>query len=283
MKGHIRIFYFLFLFFICSCLDRFIIPENIQDQDSGSFGAGDTTYLLLQPVWNSEQGLSKPVEISIAQDGRIFVADEASQSIIVFDQSGNRLEGFEDLVSLVDHNDIGIIPIDVDIDKKMNVFYIDGSQRIFVWNQYWRNRGIVSFSSSGRFIHTQSGVDTLVEAGTETWLSLLNDINWSLVEFEKSQDEFKIDSLMRPHLFYDGEHDMNKYLDTYYQSDSSRFTALTTPLAEQNMVFVTDSYGGFNNQHRIIQIDFYRSLLLELSGGDTVWAYTGRFGSTVKG
>ena len=40
---------------------------------------------------------------------------------------------------------------------------------------------------------------------------------------------------------------------------------------------------GNNNQHRIVQIDFIRTLLLELSGGDLVWAYTGRYGSTVKG
>jgi hypothetical protein len=76
---------------------------------------------------------------------------------------------------------------------------------------------------------------------------------------------------------------MNLYLDTYYQSDSSRFTALTAPADEQNMIFVTDNYGGYNNQYRIVQIDFFRSLLLELSGGDMVWAYTGRYGSTVKG
>ena len=49
------------------------------------------------------------------------------------------------------------------------------------------------------------------------------------------------------------------------------------------MIFVTDNYGGNNNQYRIVQIDFLRSLLLELSGGDLVWAYTGRYGSTVKG
>jgi len=49
------------------------------------------------------------------------------------------------------------------------------------------------------------------------------------------------------------------------------------------MVYVTDNFGGVNNQYRIIEIDFYRSLLLELANGDTVWSFMGRFGSTVKG
>ena len=134
----VRFACFLLCIFIYSCMDRFVIPENIQSSDPDSFGAGDTTYLLLQPIWNSDRGIDKPVEISIAQDGRIFVADEAKQSILVFDQNGNRPEGFEDLLSLVDEDNIVIAPIDVDIDKKMNVFYIDGTQRIFAWNQYWK-------------------------------------------------------------------------------------------------------------------------------------------------
>ena len=274
---------FLLFIFLCSCLDRFIIPENIQDSESETFGAGDTTYLLIQPTWNSNQGIVKPVEISIAQDGRIFVADEGQFSILVFDQSGNQPGGFEDLRNLVDNNNIDIAPIDVDIDKKMNVFYIDGSQRIFVWNQYWNEVGINKVSTSASFVHSETGSDTIAFAGTDRWLSLINDSNWEIVDSEMTTDPILIDSLLKPHLFYDGTNEMNIYLDTYYQSDSSRFTGLTAPSNEENMIFVTDNYGGYNNQHRIVQIDFFRSLILELSGGGVVWAYTGRFGSTIKG
>ena len=51
---------FLLFIFLCSCLDRFVIPENIQDSESEMFGAGDTTYLLIQPTWNSNQGIVSP-------------------------------------------------------------------------------------------------------------------------------------------------------------------------------------------------------------------------------
>ena len=278
-----RIICFAFFILFYSCMDKFVIPENIQNSEPETFGAGDTTYLLIQPTWDRSQGLVKPVEISIAQDGRIFVADESQFCILVFDQSGNQPEGFEDLRNLLDNNGIVIAPIDVDIDKKMNVFFIDGSQRIFVWNQYWNEVGISKVITSATFIHSQTGVDTTASAGSDFWLSLLNDSNWGIVDGEMTTDQALIDSLMQPHLFYDGTDEMNVYLDIYYQSDSSRFTALTAPSEQQNMIFVTDNYGGNNNQHRIVQIDFLRSLLLELSGGDFVWAYTGRYGSTVKG
>lgn len=283
MIKHISNPFILLLFLLFSCIDRFLIPEDIQTQNLSDFGAGDTTYLQIKPIWNELYGLNTPVEISIAQDGRIYVADKGTNSIIVFDQDGDRPSGFEKLLSLEDDWGNPIAPIDVDIDKKMNIFYIDGSQRIFVWNQYWDEVGIHKISVSGTFMHTLTGVDTVVTAGTEIWFSLLNDNDWSIVEVSKTDDQALIDSLTHPHIFYDGGNEINAYLDTYYQSDSSQFTGLTAPADDENMIFVSDNYGGQNNQYRIIKIDFKRSLILELNSGDLVWAYTGHFGGTVKG
>jgi len=283
MIKHISNPFILLLFLLFSCIDRFLIPEDIQTQNLSDFGAGDTTYLQIKPIWNELYGLNTPVEISIAQDGRIYVADKGTNSIIVFDQDGDRPSGFEKLLSLEDDWGNPIAPIDVDIDKKMNIFYIDGSQRIFVWNQYWDEVGIHKVSVSGTFMHTLTGVDTVVTAGTEIWFSLLNDNDWSIVEVSKTDDQALIDSLTHPHIFYDGGNEINAYLDTYYQSDSSQFTGLTAPADDENMIFVSDNYGGQNNQYRIIKIDFKRSLILELNSGDLVWAYTGHFGGTVKG
>jgi len=273
---------FLSMLFI-SCVDRFRIPNDINQKGSGNFGAGDTSFLQLSPVWNSAHGLSQPVEISIAQDGRVYVADAGVNSILVFDQNGNSPTGFDALKGLVDSETNGITPIDVDIDKKMNVYFIDGSQRIFVWNQYWNEVGINKISVSGTFIHAQTGVDTVATAGTDLWFSLLNDNDWGIVDGNMTDNQALIDSLIQPHIFYDGRDEMTAYLDTYYQSDSSQFTGLTAPADDENMIFVTDNYGGQNNQYRIIQIDFKRSLILELKSGDLVWAYTGQFGSNAIG
>jgi hypothetical protein len=264
-------------------VDRFRIPNDINQKGSGNFGAGDTSFLQLSPVWNSAHGLSQPVEISIAQDGRVYVADAGVNSILVFDQNGNSPTGFDALKGLVDSETNGITPIDVDIDKKMNVYFIDGSQRIFVWNQYWNEVGINKISVSGTFIHAQTGVDTVATAGTDLWFSLLNDNDWGIVDGNMTDNQALIDSLIQPHIFYDGRDEMTAYLDTYYQSDSSQFTGLTAPADDENMIFVTDNYGGQNNQYRIIQIDFKRSLILELKSGDLVWAYTGQFGSNAIG
>ena len=94
-------------------MDRFVIPSEIQSQNTGSFGAGDTTFLQLKPVWGTDHGLNSPAEISIAQDGRIFVADAGIHSILVFDQDGESPQGFELLSNLRDNDGNTITPIDV--------------------------------------------------------------------------------------------------------------------------------------------------------------------------
>ena len=283
MNNKFSLFCVLTMIFTISCTERFVIPSDIDSDNSGQFGAGDTTFLQISPLWDRAFDLDQPEEISIAQDGRIFVADKGNNSIVVLDQNGNRPGGFEGLRNLTDLNQDEISPIDVDVDKKMNVFFIDGSQRIFMWNQYWNESGINKISTSATFTHIQTGADTMVIAGTNLWLSLLNDSDWGIIEGVMDSDQSLIDSLMNPHLFYDGNDEMNVYLDTYYESDKSQFTGLTAPADNENMVFVTDSYGGLNNQYRIVQINFKRSLILELESGDLVWSYVGQFGGTVKG
>ena len=189
---------------VISCVDRFRIPNDINQKGSGNFGAGDTSFLQLNPVWNSAHGLSQPVEISIAQDGRVYVADAGVNSILVFDQNGNSPTGFDALKGLVDSETNGITPIDVDIDKKMNVFFIDGSQRVFLWNQNWNDVGISKVSVSGSFLHTETDVVVIDTVGSATWLSYLNNPEYELIDPEFSNDQSLIDSLLLPHLFFDG-------------------------------------------------------------------------------
>ena len=277
-----KLFYVVpILMLIFSCMERFIIPSSLESDDLAQFGAGDTIFLEIKPNW--DEGMIEPTDISVSQDGRIYIADKGSNSVIVFNQNGEKPTGFESLINLEDQFGDIISPIDVDIDKKMNVFFIDGSQRIFIWNQFWNEIGINKISLSATFVHAQSGIDTLAFAGTDIWFSLINDNEWYIVDGNMTDDQALIDSLINPHIFYDGRNEMNTYLDIYYQSDSSQFTGLTTPSDNENMIFVTDNYGGQNNQYRIIRVDFKRSLILELNSGDLVWAYTGQFGATVKG
>jgi len=278
-----RILLLVFSLFASSCIQKFSIPDDLENGSELEFGAGDTTYLQLSPVWGEDYGVNDPTEIAIAQDGRIFIADSTAHSIMVLDQDGDQPTGFSDLINLKDSYGENISPIDLDVDQKMNIFFIDGSQRIFMWNQYWNTAGISQVSKSGTFKHIETGVLQDEIAGTENWLSLLNDDKWELENTIFSNEQYVIDSVIHPHLFYDGRMGKNQYLDPYYSPDSSQFTGISAPAGQENKIYVCDSYGGNSNQFRLMQINFQRSLVIELETGELVWGYTGIFGATIKG
>ena len=101
MSLFIRSIPLIVLFFLFGCMQQFSIPDSLEgEKNQATFGAGDTTFLQLNPVWDSDYGITDPTEISIAQDGRIFIADSTSKSIIVLDQNGNLSEEISGLNNL---------------------------------------------------------------------------------------------------------------------------------------------------------------------------------------
>ena len=106
------------MIFLISCVDRLVIPSDINTGGTGQFGAGDTTFLQVNPLWDNDFGLDQPEEISISQDGRIFVADKGNNPILVFDQNGNNPEGFEKLKNLSDRNGMRSLPSTLTLTKK---------------------------------------------------------------------------------------------------------------------------------------------------------------------
>ena len=68
--------YIIISFFIWGCLEKMPLPSDINVNTE--FVAGDTTYLLVNPIWDDTYGFITPIEISIAPDGHVFVADSSS-------------------------------------------------------------------------------------------------------------------------------------------------------------------------------------------------------------
>ncbi len=61
------------------CIEKMALPNDINK--AVDFTAGDTTYLAISPAWDASYGFVTPTELSIALDGRIFIADSAGHSI----------------------------------------------------------------------------------------------------------------------------------------------------------------------------------------------------------
>jgi len=270
------------LFLLCllvssGCIEKIELPSEI-DTDGMEFSAGDTTYLLLSPVWDESYGFQSPIEISIAKDGHIFVADSAANSIFVLKQDGDIAPGFDDLDSIA-LGDEEITPIDVDIDQKMNVFFIDGTDTVYIWNQYWNNVGIDSFVTRGIFLPIESGDSVMVEAGTNDWINKVNSSEWNLIQTEWDEDSSLVNSLLKPHIFFIGGNQLNLYnfyISDYYSSEESKFSGISAPGDNSDFIYATDA---FNN--RIIRIDFYKTYYLKLSTGEEVWVHEGYYKKTI--
>jgi sugar lactone lactonase YvrE len=251
-----------------ACVDKMQLPDSLNDNTE--FAAGDTTYLLIQPIWDESVGLQSPIEISIAQDGRVFVADTGANSIFVFSQNGDLLTGFNELQNLP------MKPIDVDIDQKMNVYFTDGSQKIFVWNQYINDVGVEEIAVSGSFYNEDAG-SMIIDAFSEEWAEFLNDADWDLESVTWGTPQTVIDSLLSPHIFYDGLNPIHSFNDIYYESGLSTFSGLSAATDESNYIYALDYI-----HDRIIRIDLQRTYLLKLSNGEETWTHQGVFKSSVS-
>ena len=266
--------YIIISSFIWGCLEKMPLPSDINVNTE--FVAGDTTYLLVNPIWDDTYGFITPIEISIAPDGHVFVADSAAKSIFVLDQSGNMLNGYSSLMNMNDIADTIIYPIDIDIDQKMNVFFIDGSNRIYRWNQYWNKIGIESYASFATFLNPSTG-DTIRRSNNAIqWFELINHPDYIMIEVEWSNNQSIIDSILLPHVFFEGSWSRNLFADLYYESEKNLFSGISTTLGNDNFMFAQDHY-----HNRIIKILMERSQYIKLVNGEKIWVHSGTFEQTV--
>ncbi len=263
-----------FLLLAYGCIEKMPLPAIINEDVE--FAAGDTTYLIMNPIWDSSYGFSAPVEISIAPDGHIFVADSAAQAVFVLKQDGAVLSEFDDLRNL--HNNTGepFAPIDVDVDQKMNIFMIDGSRRVYRWNQLWRQNEIKEVMTGATFVNIASGEEVSVSAGTTDWYVKLHGGEWQMGDAVWSSEQSLIDSLSKPHLFFDADVEQTSVKDIYYNSGQSLYSGISS--ADGDYIYLTDEA-----HDRIVRIDFQQSQLIHLTTGEEVWTHRGVFGQTVAG
>ena len=272
MKLHIL--YFTLFLLMLGCVEKMTLPTSINTNTE--FAAGDTTYLLVNPVWDETYGFVAPIEISIAPDGHIFVADSAASRIFVLDQSGNVLSGYDELNNLNIVDDTAISPIDVDVDKKMNVYFIDGSDRIYRWSHYWNDVGIESFAAAAVFSYTATGDTIRLGHRNPQWFEILNHPDWIMTSVEWSNEQTMIDSILSPHVFFEGSWVRNTFADLYYESENNSFSGIAATLDSDNYIYAQD-----HHHNRIIKIILERSQYIKLSNGELVWTHSGTFGQTV--
>ncbi len=143
IRLHSLIFLGIVLYLNFGCGYKMPLPAVVNSPES--FGANDTTYNHLSPVWDAAfLGYSpvqpmKPVDIAIGDDNYIFVADNANDRIVTLTKSGYVATHQKlNTINPVEH------PLGVAINSKLNLLIVNGSNSVYVWNQYINNIGVAA-------------------------------------------------------------------------------------------------------------------------------------------
>ena len=108
------------------------------------FGANDTSYVHITPDWNaSYMGYSnsnmEPADIAIGEDGYLFVADKKNNRVVALSQAGQVL-AYQNLDKIAPVES----PVGLDIDSRLTLLIVNGTNTIYAWNQYVNNIGVTS-------------------------------------------------------------------------------------------------------------------------------------------
>lgn len=189
------------------------MPLPYVESSPESFGANDTSYIHLNFAWDATTlgynptNPMTPADITIGEDGYLFVADSANNRVISISAAGN-LATDQNLDKIAPIT----APIGVDIDAKLNLLIVNGTNTIYVWNQYLNN----------------IGVDSVI-AGITADNRLIF-----------SADPAKIDSVLGIHPFYRDE------------DDAVSFQGVAFGPSNDSTVFVTDKGNNRILQLKII-------------------------------
>jgi hypothetical protein len=266
------IFLLIVLGFSCS-YERISMPDS-----SGSniiYNTGEKRYIQVNPEWGgSEWNFSNPTDMFISVDGYIFIADSGNSRVVVMAKSGDIITSddfgndFSDLQSIPRADESAPInPVGLWIDSKLNLFVVDNSKNVYVWNQYINNvrnsypDGADSIATSVTYINYDTN-DEIVLTPSEFYLSVIYEENgYTLKDAKFVYDEAELDSIYKPHIFY-----------TEQLEGKAEFVSVAAAPYGDEELYVCDRL----NQ-RIASLYIGRSSYIKMRNGNTLWQHRGYY------
>jgi len=261
--------------------------------DAGTtVAAGDTFFTQVKPDWPVGTTFNKPRDIYVNRDGYIFIADYDNSRITVFNKSGKYIESaddfgnkhFEDLTEIPSYLQPGdnVQPTGISMDARMNIFIVDSTNTVYVWNQFLNNVGIDSVVSQYKLINVNNGTQRTVSA--EEYWRTASPVD-SIASATWTANPAVIDSVLKPRMFFTSSIPSMVSRGNYGAApEQSRFNAVAAwqpnnPLSPERVgsIYLTDA----SYYQRIIRVDYRKYRQVKLSTGPTYWIYRGRYNSIV--
>lgn len=264
----LKYFIVVLLFIVSACEYNPITLPSASDSSSVPFNPGDIRYIPINPVWGGAPwNFNHPADIFISMDDYIFVADSGNSQVLVMDKTGNIVEGddfgnnFLPLRNIKnkDNSAESIRPVGITVDLKLNVFIVDKSDNIYVWNQYINNIGVDSLATAVVYYNPSTNETEIVDDFSMSYE--LEDEGYLIDRGIFEYDSLEIDSLSAPHIFYDD-----------LSNGEAKFVSVAAAPFGENVIYVTDI-----GKQRIAEIEFERSAYVKLKNGITLWQHRGKF------
>ena len=262
---------------VTACLEQMSL-EFLEESDLPDFSP-DTTYLPLSPSFTD--GLITPIEVVVSHARQVFVADTGARDILVFDQAGTRLDEDGSIYETLDFDHLGadFTPTDMDMDGRLNLLIINGSNKIYRWNQFWNIHGIDSVASKILVRNTTTGERLWVSPFQLETADTLQSPDW-IAELNSSRYEKNdavADSLLKPHVFLDMALSVNQQKDVYYHPGKTVFSAISGARLDDYFFYAADSM-----QNRILRATLVRNGAIKLGNGETYYTHFAMFVDNVK-
>ena len=267
----------LILFTTCS-FEPINMPESANSDII--FNTGEEKYIPVNPEWGGATwNFNNPTDIFISLDDYIYVADSGNARIVVMAKTGEIVENddfgndFTDIGSIpnVDDPTVPINPVGLCVDSKLNLFIVDNSKNIYIWNQYINNirnmhpDGTDSIATEITYINYDTG-DEVVLSPSQFFLSEeYEQEGYTIKDVMFISDPVKLDSIYKPHVFY-----------TEIAEQGAEFVSVAAAPFGDNQIYVCD-----RTQQRVASIRTGRSSYLKLRNGNTLWQHRGYYNYNV--
>ncbi|MBD3223486.1 MAG: hypothetical protein GF313_02075 [Caldithrix sp.] len=178
-------------YLIIACGNKMPLPSV--EANPESFGANDTSYIHINPDWDAatlgytSENPFTPVDIKIGPDDYIFVADSANNRIVTLFMSGfvaqqNNLNSIEPIER----------PSGLAINETLNLLIVNGTNKVFAWNQYLNTVDIESVllgeEDDGTRTDDPTVIDSLLKVYTLFEDDSLTDASFNSIAYGSADD-----------------------------------------------------------------------------------------------
>lgn len=271
------IFFALFIIFNCGHIEK--LPTVSEAEQ------GDTSYVQMFPYWEKEEyNFNTPKDIIVGNDGYLFIADSGNSRIVVLDQAGLTItedeygNNFQGLAEISIPGKGNVQPLRLGEDSKMNLLFTDGGNQIYAWNQHYNNVGIDFVASNITLKNNDSG-DLILLIRIDS-LTYYLDNGYSIIDADFENNEELIDSILAPHIFFNGDDPINyEFVDDYGNTRNTKIVDLVAYGKDySNGIYILDK-----RYNRIVKLKYIPKYVLVLSDLSIVIGYEAVFSEVATG